>query len=114
MASDLLGRIRERLTALLPSAGQLDPDFVVPADVCPHLINGERMEPLWPQSRRFGKGKPGVTRETPETWVVRDKDAAVVGGVIADPNCARASTPSTSRSTHATEGAASRPSSLPR
>ena len=44
------------------------------------LILDNENEPLFPQLKRFGRGRPGVTQEEAERWVIRDERSRVVGG----------------------------------
>lgn len=57
------------------------PDLTIPAEVRRRLIADNEAEPLFTKIRRFGRGRPGVTREEHEWWVVRDERGRVVGGV---------------------------------
>lgn len=38
--------------------------------------------PLFPKLKEYGKGKPGVTEEREDWWVIRDDRGRVVGGPI--------------------------------
>ncbi len=85
MAPDPFRWLRENLTPVPRGVDRVDPDLVVPAEVRPLLIKDNSDEPLWPQFQEFGKGRSGVTRETPDTWVARDNSGRVVGGAIVEP-----------------------------
>lgn len=75
-----LARIRWRCgIAVEQPASALD--LTIPAAVRERLIADNNADPLFPKFRRFGRGRPGVTREEHEWWVVGDELGRVVGGV---------------------------------
>lgn len=67
----------------------VDDDIVVPPEIEPHLLRAE-LEPLMTTLRTFGRGRPGITRETEIYWVVRDRRGRVIGGAKADNSDPRA------------------------
>jgi GNAT superfamily N-acetyltransferase len=84
----LLQRLRGRPSPTPPSE-ELDEDFVVPPGIEPHLLRA-RLDPLMATLRMFGRGRPGITRETEIYWVVRDRRGRVIGGAKADDSIPRA------------------------
>jgi GNAT superfamily N-acetyltransferase len=88
LARWLVRRLTRRPPPPLPSE-QLDEDFVVPPEIAPHLLRIQ-LDPLMATLRTFGRGRPGITRETEIYWVVRDRRGRVIGGAKADANVPRA------------------------
>jgi GNAT superfamily N-acetyltransferase len=84
----LVRLLTRRPSPPLPSE-QLDGDFVIPPEIAPHLLRTE-LDPLMATLRSFGRGPPGVSRETEIYWVVRDRGGRVVGGAKADSSVPRA------------------------
>jgi len=70
-----------------PSVGRPSPDVERPSAPIPTVI-AERLipdnddQPLFPVMKRYGKGKPGVTQEREEWWVIRDHRGRVAGGAM--------------------------------
>lgn len=59
-----------------------DPDFEIPPEVNCRLLR-RSLIPLMATLASFGKGKPGITRETEVYWVLRDDRGRVIGGAMA-------------------------------
>lgn len=59
-----------------------DPAPLPPA-IANRLIADNPHEPLFPTLRAFGRGRPGVTQERADRWVIRDHGGCVVGGARA-------------------------------
>ncbi len=77
--------LRSRLDRIPENAARIDAGTIIPSEVRAKLIEDNPDEPLWPRFGRFGRGKPGVTRETPINWVVRDGRGRVAGGAVVTP-----------------------------
>jgi GNAT superfamily N-acetyltransferase len=54
----------------------------IPAEIERRLHPDNPHEPLFPKLRIYGKGRPGVTQEREEWWVIRDDRGRVVGGAM--------------------------------
>ncbi len=54
----------------------------LPAVIAERLIPDNDDEPLFPKFKEYGKGKPGVTQEREDWWVLRDDRGRVLGGAI--------------------------------
>ncbi|MES2210147.1 MAG: GNAT family N-acetyltransferase [Chloroflexota bacterium] len=54
----------------------------IPPEIVARLILDNDEEPLFPKFQEYGKGRPGVTEEREEWWVLRDDRGRVVGGAI--------------------------------
>jgi GNAT superfamily N-acetyltransferase len=52
----------------------------IPPVIAERLCRDNEDLPLFPQLRQYGRGRPGVTQEAGEHWVVRDERGRVVGG----------------------------------
>lgn len=83
-----LGQLIDRL---VPTATRVrrrlpedpDPNVTIPADIRARLLRRPLrpfMESLW----SFGRGRPGITRETDIYWVLRDRRGRIIGGAKAD------------------------------
>ena len=63
-----------------------DSSFAIPPEIEPLLHRGP-LVPLMESLLVFGRGRPGITRETEIIWVVRDRWGRIVGGAKAiDPD----------------------------
>lgn len=65
-----------------PAAGAAPPNPPIPAVIAERLIPDNGDEPLFPKLKGYGKGKPGVTQEREEWWVIRDDHGRVAGGAV--------------------------------
>lgn len=54
----------------------------IPLAIAERLIPDNDEQPLFPQLKQYGKGKPGVTEEREEWWLIRDDRGRVVGGAM--------------------------------
>jgi len=58
------------------------PGAPIPPAVRRRLHLDNPIEPLFPRLRAYGTGRPGVTQERDEWWVIRDDRGRVVGGAM--------------------------------
>jgi GNAT superfamily N-acetyltransferase len=58
------------------------PSPSIPPEIGRRLQPDNADEPLFPQLRAYGRGRPGVTQEREEWWVIRDDRGRVVGGAV--------------------------------
>jgi len=58
------------------------PSAPIPPAVRRRLHADNSAEPLFPKLRAYGTGRPGVTQEREEWWVIRDDRGRVVGGAM--------------------------------
>ena len=65
-----------------PSPDAAWPSPPIPAVIAERLIPDNNNEPLFPKLKGYGKGKPGVTQEREEWWVIRDDHGRVAGGAV--------------------------------
>ena len=54
----------------------------VPPEIACRLISEDKGRALYRYLRAYGKGRPGVTQEREEWWIVRDELGRVVGGAM--------------------------------
>jgi GNAT superfamily N-acetyltransferase len=54
----------------------------IPDVIAERLIPDNDDQPLFPQLKAYGTGKPGVTQEREAWWVIRDDRGRVVGGAM--------------------------------
>jgi GNAT superfamily N-acetyltransferase len=76
-----VGRLR-RSRARSAAALVERPNAPIPAVIAERLIPDNADQPLFPALKRYGKGKPGVTQEREEWWVIRDHRGRVAGGAM--------------------------------
>lgn len=84
LIDQLLPRVtpgRRRLPEVLPE--DPDPSLTIPADIRGQLLR-RPLRPFMESLRAFGRGRPGITRETEIYWVVRDRHGRIIGGAKAD------------------------------
>jgi GNAT superfamily N-acetyltransferase len=54
----------------------------IPPEIARRLHPDNADEPLFPKLRAYGMGRPGVTQERDEWWVIRDDRGRVAGGAM--------------------------------
>lgn len=57
--------------------------MTIPSPIGRQLLR-EPLQPLMESLRSFGRGTPGITRESEIYWVVRDRWGRIIGGAKAD------------------------------
>ena len=72
---------RRRLPEAMPE--DPDPSVTIPAAIRAQLLR-RPLQPFMESLRSFGRGRPGITRETDIYWVLRDRHGRIIGGAKAD------------------------------
>jgi GNAT superfamily N-acetyltransferase len=54
----------------------------IPPVIAERLIPANDDWPLFPMLKEYGRGKPGVTQEREEWWLIRDDRGRVAGGAV--------------------------------
>lgn len=73
---------RPRGSGAGPRSGLERTGAPIPPVIAERLIPDNDGQPLFPQLKRYGKGKPGVTQERRAWWVIRDDHGRVAGGAM--------------------------------
>ena len=60
-----------------------DSSVSIPAEIRAQLLR-RPLRPFMESLRSFGRGRPGITRETEIYWVVRDQHGRIIGGAKAE------------------------------
>jgi GNAT superfamily N-acetyltransferase len=78
----MLDRLRSVMRPVVAHACDRSSGGPIPAEIAVRLHADNAHEPLFPQLKAYGNGRPGVKQERESWWVIRDGRGRVVGGAM--------------------------------